>query len=359
MESQASFDIKQLPRIPQECSDAYRAQKELLLYQLNSYLSKDESIIEMTRSVPHTLVYDLHRYHVALLSSVLELGSYELLLQSLPWEYRAYHNQGLPYEYFLHIYRFWKLSIEHLFDKECAESLSAIYDWLRAQHSYVIVLSQNEPDAQNPSKYEEQYSLLVKNLLEGNQVEVMELCRDSLAENNSLSKLFDTIVQPAMVSIGLLWERGEITSAKEHLATALITKTLSYLYAGQPFINPSRGTAIVTAAPNEYHELGAWVVSTALEKDGWNVHYLGANTPAHDLLSLIKETKADVLAISAVVPFHLDEIRELIKRAKLEGVKVMIGGRAFDSMPEVAINMGADAHLRDAEDAVKKAREWQ
>jgi methanogenic corrinoid protein MtbC1 len=359
MQSHTSFDIQKLPNIPQKCSEAYRTQKELLLYQLNSGLSKDESIIEMTRDVPHTLIYDLHRYHVALLSSVLELRSYELLLQSLPWEYRAYHNQGLPYEYFLHTYRFWKLSVEQVFDKECTESFCAIYDWLIAQHSYVIDLSQKAYEEESASTYDEQQSALLKNLLEGNQIEVMDLCRDTLADNNSLSKLFDTIVQPALVRIGLLWERGEITSAKEHLATAMITKTLAYLYAGQPFVTPSRGTAIVTAAPNEYHELGAWVVATALEKDGWTVHYLGANTPAHDLLSLIKETKADLLAISAVVPFHLDEIRELIKRAKLEGVKVMIGGRAFDEMPEVAMNMGADAHLRDADDAVKKAREWQ
>lgn len=363
MDGDLSFDIKQLPTISQKNAEVYREHKDTLLYEINSYISKDVSLQEMIRNIPPSIIYDLHRYHVALLSSVLELGNYTLLVRSLPWEYRAYHNQGLPYEYFLHIYRLWQDAVQHTFDKKFAQDLSSVYTWLIAQHEHVKTLSQSEPTTEDPSIYSVQQNSLVESLLDGNHLAVMDLCKKFLAEDKSLTSLFTTIIQPAMVSIGLHWETGKITSAKEHLATAIITKTLSILYAGEPLVTPSRGTAIVTAAPNEYHELGAWMVASALESDGWNVHYLGANTPARDLLILLKDTKADLLAISVVVPFHLDEVRKLINSVKCDDafkrLKVMIGGRAFDSMPEVAANMGADAHLINADDAVQKAREWQ
>jgi len=363
MDDDLSLDTLHLPIISQEYAKVYREHKDTLLYMINSDISKDEALQDMICNIPHSLIYDLHRYHVSLLSSVLELGNYTLLVHSLPWEYRAYHNQGLPYEYFLHIYGLWQDAIKHTFDKKFSQDLSSVYTWLISQHEHIITLSQKEPTTQDSSIYSIQQDSLVKSLLKGDHLAVMDLCRKFLAEEKSLTMLFSTIIQPAMVSIGLHWETGKITSAKEHLATAIITKTLSVLYAQAPLATPSRGTAIVTAAPNEYHELGAWMVASALESDGWNVHYLGANTPARDLLMLLKETKADLLAISAVVPFHLDEIRELINSIRrddtLTKVKVIIGGRAFDSMPEIAANMGADAHLHNANDAVQKAREWQ
>ena len=78
--------------------------------------------------------------------------------------------------------------------------------------------------------------------------------------------------------------------------------------------------------------------------------------------ALNKETKANILAISSVVIFHLDSIKELIDNirqdSELEDIKIMIGGRAFDTTPEIVETMKADEYLTNADDAVTKAREW-
>jgi len=351
------FNVKQLPKISPKCAELYRANKDLLLYALTSRINNDKLLQESLSNVPKLIIHDMNRYHISLLCSALELENYEIFLRSIPWEYRAYHNQGLPFDYFVHIYYYWQEIIKREFDAECAENLNQIYHWLIEQHGRIISLSQSEL----PVSIKDQ-SHLTQMLIEGNQLGVEKLCKEALSKDSSLNKLFNDTIQPAMVSVGLLWEDGEINSAKEHLATATITKVLSDLYTKQPLVHHSRGTAIVTAAPNEHHELGAWMIATALESDDWNVHYLGPNTPIKDLLELLKETEADLLAISAVIPFHLDELRELIKQIKCDGelkkIKVIIGGRAFDTLPEIAENMGADAHLFNADDAVLKAREW-
>jgi len=363
MNNTVDLDIQSLPKIKQKCVQAYNENKEALLFELNHIINENKALKESNKEVAHQIVYDLHRYHVSLLSSVLVLNNYELLAQSLPWEYRAYSNQGLKYEYFLHIYHSWKKCINNVFDEDCSQYFILIYDWLIENHKTIIELSKEIPTNINNPLYEKEIKLFLNKLLEVNHRSILEMSKDFISQQKSITELFTNIMQPALVEIGLLWENGKINSAKEHIATAIITKTLSSLYSNQPYVKTSRGIAVVTAAPNEFHELGALAVAHALEDDGWNVHYLGANTPSRDLISLLRETKADMLAISAIVPFNFKDIGELIDDIKndsvLKNIKIMFGGRAFDTMPKISKYLGADAHLTNIDEAINKAREWQ
>ena len=54
------------------------------------------------------------------------------------------------------------------------------------------------------------------------------------------------------------------------------------------------GIVVVTTAPNEFHEIGAWMIANTLEGDGWDIHFLGSNTPKRDLLLHLKETEARI-----------------------------------------------------------------
>lgn len=130
MSSHALFDIHQLPKVSRELAKVYQTHKDTLLYELNNHIHENTLLKEMTSSVPPSVIYDFHRYHIALMSSILEFEDYELLTRSLPWEYRAYHNQGLPYDYFLQIYLYWQYAIEHVLDTQHARELKKVYTWL-------------------------------------------------------------------------------------------------------------------------------------------------------------------------------------------------------------------------------------
>ena len=356
------IDIKEFPKIPHELAKLYKSKKEILLLELEKAVTTNSILEEMTKNTSSSLIFDLHRYHTALFLSMIELNNSELFIRSLPWEYRAYHNQGLDYEYFSNIYKLWQKVISSVFDETSAQKINQIYKWLSTVHKKIIILSEDESTYKNVCINTNVQKSLLKIILKGDHNGAQKLCQGYLDEGNTLTGLFNNVIQPTMTQIGLLWETGKITSAYEHLATALITKTLSILYSKGALAEQTKGVAVVTAAPNEFHELGAWMVATALEDDGWRVHYLGANTPAIDLLNLLKETKADILAISSVVIFHLDSIKELIDNirqdSELEDIKIMIGGRAFDTTPEIVNTMKADEYLTNADDAVTKAREW-
>ncbi|MFO8091441.1 MAG: hypothetical protein R6U13_16495 [Desulfatiglandaceae bacterium] len=41
-----------------------------------------------------------------------------------------------------------------------------------------------------------------------------------------------------------------------------------------------------------------------LEREGWHVYYLGANTPAPDVTEIIEKQGADICAVSVAVSFN-------------------------------------------------------
>jgi methanogenic corrinoid protein MtbC1 len=118
-----------------------------------------------------------------------------------------------------------------------------------------------------------------------------------------------------------------------------------------------KGRALVSAAPNEFHELGARMVADFLEMDGWDVRYLGANTPAPELISMVAATDPDLVLLSVGMSFNLGRTEALIRRLKASGgrFKTMVGGLAFLHAQDAWRQVGADAFAPDPAAAVVEA----
>jgi methanogenic corrinoid protein MtbC1 len=175
-----------------------------------------------------------------------------------------------------------------------------------------------------------------------------------------LEAFFLSVIQPAMYTIGDEWERGEVSVAQEHLASAISSRVVSSLSSARRLERPWRGRAVVSAVANEFHELGAWMVADLLEADGWEVSYLGANAPIEDLVSLVQARRPVLLALSVTMPFNLDRARAIIAAARAPPLtpplRVLVGGRAFNLQPGSWQEVGADAWAKDAGEAVIQAR---
>ena len=177
-----------------------------------------------------------------------------------------------------------------------------------------------------------------------------------------LTAFYLQALQPCMVEIGNLWESGAISVAQEHLATALVYRMTSQLYTQYVMGNPSKGSAVITATGNELHDMGARFVADLLEMDGWLVVYLGANTPRKDLIRMLRSIKPDLLGLSVVMPYNLEEaelaIAEIRKDAGLQKIRIMVGGSAFLFAPDLWRRMGADGIAPDGASAVALASSW-
>lgn len=107
----------------------------------------------------------------------------------------------------------------------------------------------------------------------------------------------EEVVVPVMREVGERWHRRALSPAHEHLATAVVTRTLHWLL-DVPRVGPGAPRLAVATTQGERHELGALVVAVVGAFEGWRVITLGADLPATAIVSAVGATGAGVLALS-------------------------------------------------------------
>ncbi|CAM4058627.1 MerR family transcriptional regulator [Deinococcus frigens] len=110
------------------------------------------------------------------------------------------------------------------------------------------------------------------------------------------------VMSPALVEIGELWARGEITIAHERGASHYLRSRLSALMeiaGSEEGRGGGFGPLVVAAcAPGEQHELGLMMLTLALRRRGVRVAYLGANVPLGDLTTFAHERGAQAILLA-------------------------------------------------------------
>lgn len=144
------------------------------------------------------------------------------------------------------------------------------------------------------------------------------------------SGVLHRLIGPLAQEIGVLWQRGEVTAAHEHFASALIRDFLTR--AARPYaVTDTAPRAVVATPAGQLHELGAVMVSAAATNLGWRTVYLGASLPAAEIAGAAVQNRARVVLLSVVYPAddaHLaNELRQLRRYLPAE-VDMVVGGRS-------------------------------
>lgn len=183
-----------------------------------------------------------------------------------------------------------------------------------------------------------------------------KLVLDAVAAGTPVREIYLHVFQPAQYEIGRLWQTNRITVAQEHYCTAATQLIMSQLYP-HIFATAKNGrTLVATCVAGDLHEIGVRMVADFFEMDGWNTFYLGANTPHSSVIATILERKADVLAISATIAYHVEAVRDLIRAVRqhpeASRVRILVGGYPFNQDPELWQKVGADGSAGDAQRAI-------
>ncbi len=180
-----------------------------------------------------------------------------------------------------------------------------------------------------------------------------------VADKERLQEFYLGVVQPAMVEIGERWQKGTLSVAREHLATAIVTRVLASQHMRFISLDKLRGKALISAAANEFHELGARLVADVLDLNGWDVLYIGSNMPVKETLEVIRTEKPFFVGISVTMPFNLglaaDVIASVRADPELSRTRIFVGGRAFSFSPNLWRSLGADASPKNALDVLETA----
>jgi MerR family transcriptional regulator, light-induced transcriptional regulator len=139
-------------------------------------------------------------------------------------------------------------------------------------------------------------------------------------------RAFLEILAPALVEVGTRWEAGDLTVGQEHLASGVVRASLERLIAdARPTV---RGVAVLACAPGEQHEIGLLMLAVLLRADGWNVAYLGPDTPVVEAVRVARSLNAAALCFSVSDEERAQRLETALETADVpDGLAVEIGGR--------------------------------
>lgn len=340
--------FRALAPVSPAAADLYEQHMPALIEAVDQALLAHPDLSDLVGGAPHRVMTGNHRNHAAFMLTLFRLNHFPLLLRTVPWVYRTYRKSGFSYDYFPVELDAWHEAVARFLEDDAHEIL-AVYTWMRESHEAMIALAEDAPSSASavPAEWKQAQVRFLEALLQGKQRLAVGIAESSVTRKELASPFYLHVIQPSLYEIGSRWERGEVSVAQEHLASAICARVISAVYLGLDDLSIGLDRAVVATAPGERHELGAWMISDALEAEGWDVSYIGADTPPEDLIELLRERRPAVLMLSITMPFFIHQATSLIRRIKgdplLRKVHVVVGGQIFNSNPGLWEVTGADA----------------
>ena len=173
-----------------------------------------------------------------------------------------------------------------------------------------------------------------------------------------LYDLYDFFLKPVLNEFECSSLDEEICIWKEHVRTSIVRTILESTYPYLIEIKKSvvkNGKKVMVVCPSEeFHEVGAIIVTNYFSLAGFDAQYIGANTPKNDIISAVKALKPDYLALSVTNYYNLVVTKQITEQVKgqFPNVKVIVGGSAFKK-PGALDHLVYDYHLTHKDDIFK------
>ena len=296
-------------------------------------------------------------YHLSYLAQAISADSPALFENYIGWAKVMLGKRGVPEKDLEGLLDSMKASLEtelppDLGSVACAYVDLVIGELPRMSDDIPTFIVDGTPHAPLAGQY-------LRALLVGKRDVANRLILDAVQQGTDVRELYLHVFQRTQYEIGRLWQVNQISVAQEHYCSAATQLIMSQLY---PYVfgkEKTRGTLVAACVSGDLHEIGVRMVSDFFEMDGWNTHYLGANVPAASVVQTLIEQKANVLAISATISYHVAAVEVLIaavrRSPECSGVKILVGGFPFKVEPDLWRKIGADGFAGDAEAAVALA----
>ena len=297
------------------------------------------------------------RYHLEFIASALRFEEKALLDDYLVWCKVLFTNLGLPIEWVEGSLRCIAETFEgRLPAAEVLQARSYVESALRAMASADVATADCAVAPDALGVLAQRYLHTVLNADRDGAVALLE---SAVASGTPVRDIYTHVLGPVQREVGRLWLVNKLSVAQEHYITETTRFSMARLYHRHPDSAAHDRSVVVACVGDELHELGPRMVADFFQMDGWDTHYLGANTPTAAIVEAVKRTRTDALALSATMAFHVKEIADIISMVRADpetaSVFVLAGGYPFDVAPDLWVRVGADGTAPDAESAVRLA----
>jgi methanogenic corrinoid protein MtbC1 len=206
------------------------------------------------------------------------------------------------------------------------------------------------------------YKTFLKYLNDEEKEKCVNYILDLLKENSlDIVTLYQKILTPAMYDFFCESKTKNICIWKEHVRSSIVRTIIECTYL---FVQKERkekynmiiNKKIAVVCPvEEYHELGAIMVSNYFDLLGYAVTYVGGNTPKSEFKNIFNVLNFNYIAFSITDPYNLVQTKKTIDIIKEsdEKIKILVGGYAFLNNKDLFPKIGADYLLQSFEDILK------
>jgi corrinoid protein of di/trimethylamine methyltransferase len=200
---------------------------------------------------------------------------------------------------------------------------------------------------------------LFEAILDGDAKTAVAVTKEALSEGLRPMELISGYMIPAMDEVGLRFEREEYFVPELLLSGRAMKGALDLL---RPLLAASGvepvGRVVIGTVKGDLHDIGKNLVASMLEGGGFEIHDLGADVHPDRFIEAVKATKADIVALSALLTVTMPSMKTTIEAIKQAGirdqVRIMIGGAPVTR--QFADEIGADGYSENASAAVALAR---
>ena len=182
------------------------------------------------------------------------------------------------------------------------------------------------------------------------------LAQEMLATAEPMSIINDQVI-PALNRVGEGFEKKtlflpQLLMAAE-AAQAVAAQVKAAMSGGDR--PPSRGVFVLATVQGDIHDIGKNIVGLLLDNYGFEVVDLGRDVPPDTVLQAVREHRATLVGLSALMTTTVPAMESTIRLLKEQApaCKVIVGGAVLT--PEYAAQIGADGYGKDAMETVRWA----
>ncbi|MGD0022158.1 MAG: homocysteine S-methyltransferase family protein [Smithellaceae bacterium] len=190
-------------------------------------------------------------------------------------------------------------------------------------------------------------------IMEGDRENIVLLIKSALSSGYSALELVNTVMIPAIVKVGDLYEKKVYFLPQLMAAAEAMKKALNYL---EPQLKKAaagdKGKIILATVKGDIHDIGKNIVALLLRNYGYSVIDLGKDVAAQTIIAAAKKENPDVIGLSALMTTTMVNMKEVIALARKHGIKedFLIGGAVVTE--SYARSVGA-SFAKDGVEAVK------
>lgn len=163
---------------------------------------------------------------------------------------------------------------------------------------------------------------------------------DRIFARFSPEKAYLDIFFPTLQTIGKLWYQGKVTSQQEHFASALLSRYLNGQINNTPSATRSE-KVVVGCPPEEEHDLALLLLTFFLKRRGFEVVYLGRNTPVETFKESVMKVNPHLVILAAQQLTTAATLEQLVETLEETALPVAYSGRIFTQTPNTKKSISA------------------